>query len=103
MNYLLVKPLLTAYLKIVKVTQNIRQHMGLKNKKWEFAQNRFLTFILLKSSSSRLQKSVARASECLWALKNPKVQKMGDFYQINFSEFKTPVKKTWKKFYLVAK
>ena len=30
MNYLLVKPLLTAYLKIVKVTPNISQHMGLK-------------------------------------------------------------------------
>ena len=42
--------------------------MGLKNKKWEFAQNRFLTvYTKLKSSSSRSRKPVSEGPERLGA------------------------------------
>ena len=53
--------------------------MGLKNKKWEFAQNRFLTvYTKLKSSSSRSRKPVSEGSERLEALKKiPKGPKKG--------------------------
>ena len=54
--------------------------MGLKNKKWEFAQNRFLTvYTKLKSSSSRSRKPVSEGPERLGAFlkKFLKVRKKG--------------------------